>query len=163
MQIIKLTQGKEAIIDDEDFEYLNQWKWCFIKCISGGGYASRSIRNGKKTTTILMHRLINKTVANFDTDHINGNKLDNRKHNLRTTTRSQNKMNSKKRENVKYKGVSILKVKDTNNTYTYIRAQIRINNKGIHLGYYSTQEEAALAYNYAAKHYFGEYAKLNIL
>ncbi len=98
MKKIPLTQGKFALVDDEDFEYLNQWKWKFLS-----GYAAR--KKGKKT--IYMHRLVNNTLDNKSTDHINMNKSDNRKENLRSSTSSQNKFN---RDSMggssKYKGVS---------------------------------------------------------
>ena len=95
MKTIPLTQGKVALVDDEDFEWLNQWKWCFISI----GYAVRSERTGKrsgnKTRRIYMHRQINKTPDNLETDHINRNRLDNRKENLRSVTHSQNISNMK--------------------------------------------------------------------
>jgi hypothetical protein len=91
MKKIPLTRGKSAIVDDDDFEYLSQWKWWYTT----RGYAVRQ----DKGKHIPMHRLINKTPAGFDTDHINRNKLDNRKENLRTVTRSQNFMNINPRKN----------------------------------------------------------------
>jgi len=71
MKRIKLTQEKVALVDDADFEFLNQWKWFYHQT----GYAKSCHR--------YMHRLINKTPKGFHTDHINRNKLDNRKSNLR--------------------------------------------------------------------------------
>lgn len=87
MKHIELSQGKYAIIDNEDFEWLSQWKWYFIP----QGYAFRS-QSGK---TIYMHRKILNTPKEKLTDHINRNKLDNRKVNLRIATRSQNAVNVK--------------------------------------------------------------------
>lgn len=89
MKKIKLTQGKYAIVDDEDFEWLNQWKWCYCK------YVIRDIILNKKNKRIYMHRLIMNTPEKMQTDHINGNKLDNRRNNLRICTQSQNNMNRK--------------------------------------------------------------------
>lgn len=76
--------GKFAIVDEEDYEWLSQWKWRL-----GNGYAVRSIN--RKTTG--MHRVINQTPEGLETDHINRNKLDNRKSNLRSATRSANSKN----------------------------------------------------------------------
>lgn len=84
MKKIQLTQGKFAIVDDEDFLELSKYKWY----LSGNGYATRTSRH------IRMHRVINSTPEGFDTDHINGDKLDNRRSNLRTATRSQNNFNT---------------------------------------------------------------------
>ena len=86
---ILLTKGMVATVDDEDYDYLNQFKWCF----SGNYAVHRNYPTGSKPKMIKMHRLINKTPDGFDTDHINRNKLDNRKSNLRTVTRSQNASN----------------------------------------------------------------------
>lgn len=93
MKKIKLTQGKHALVDDEDFEWLNQWKWSFLS--SGYAVRSRWSLEEKRYKMILMHREINKTPKGLTTDHINQNKLDNRKVNLRTVTKSQNAHNSK--------------------------------------------------------------------
>jgi len=100
---IPLSQGYEATVDDEDFEYLNQFKWN-VRIVYGTQYAKRNITTaiGKKTT-VNMHREIMKAPKNFMIDHVNGNGLDNRKENLRISTRSQNLMNSKKPSNGKHR------------------------------------------------------------
>jgi len=92
---IQLTQGKVALVDNEDFEYLNQWKWC----LGGGSYAMRSSMksdNLQKRKTILLHTLLIKKTGKMEIDHINGNRLDNRKSNLRLVTRNVNQMNKVK-------------------------------------------------------------------
>src|SRR3990167_164487 len=103
MKKIKLTQNKYALVDDEDFKELNQSKWL---CDSSG-YAGRDVGGRKNKKRILMHRLLNNTPKGFHTDHINRDKLDNRKENLRTTTCSQNILNSKlsKKNTSGHKGV----------------------------------------------------------
>src|SRR4030066_2184242 len=90
MKEIKLTRGKVAIVDDEDYEWINQWKW---HC-NGQGYAERHCDIPGKRTMIKMHRLILNTPNGMETDHINHNRLDNRKSNLRVRTRSQNAINT---------------------------------------------------------------------
>jgi hypothetical protein len=147
---IKLTKGKFALVDNEDFEYLNQWKWH----LSEGGYAKRSqhIRlgiNKYKSKIIRMHRLINNTPEGMFTDHINRNKLDNRRSNLRTVNKSQNAFNSDVRTNNKsgYKGVHF----DTwSNQW---RAEIKINYHKITLGRYSRMKDAIIARKTAEQKY----------
>ena len=156
MKEIELTQGKVALVDDEDYEYLRQWKW-YYGCEGGknkSGYAVRSITNPKRAL-IFMHRVIMSTPTGMETDHINCNKTDNRKENLRVCTRLQNKKNNPLMKNNKtgYKGVSI-----NNNRY---KVKISVNKKQIHLGYFDKVEDAAKTYNLAALKYHGKFARLN--
>jgi hypothetical protein len=134
MKKIKLTKGKFAVVDEKDFVWLNQWRWCL-----GNGYAVR--RDNKNKKTIYMHRIINKTIKGMETDHVNRNKLDNRRFNLRTVSMSKNKLNTGlwKHNTNGYKGVSKNK-RDNNWT-----ARIQINNKFIFLGNYKTPELAYTA------------------
>lgn len=133
MKIIKLSKGMETIVDDEMFDYLNQWKW-HLSC---KGYASRGVRKPYKHA-IFMHRLINETPKEFQTDHINNNKLDNRKCNLRTVTNTQNHHNMPLQKNNKsgFAGVSW-----SNERKKWV-ATIWHNNKPINLGRYLLIEEA---------------------
>jgi hypothetical protein len=149
---LELTQGKVAIVDDSDFEHLNQWKWY----CSSKGYAVRNIPVNGKQTLQLMHAVIINTPPGMQTDHINGDRLDNRKENLRICTCSENQWNQHKvRGESKYKGVSYHK--RHNKWY----AQIRINGKRIYIGVFKDEIDAAKAYNEAATRYFGEFAKIN--
>ena len=153
---IQLTQGKVAIIDDEDFEYLNQFKWHTVENCNNF-YAKTSMKNnrGKK---ISMHRLLTKNInTKMHTDHINGNGLDNRKINLRICTHSENLRNRKKNVNNKsgYKGVSLDK------NLNKFRCKLYMNGKAIHIGYFINPKDAARAYNDAALKYHGEFAHLN--
>ncbi len=93
----------------------------------------------------------------MDVDHINGNRLDNRKCNLRLATRSQNLQNSRKRTGCssRFKGVNWL---GQNKRW---RARIKVFGKEIALGCFISELEAAEAYNKAAKEHFGDFAKLN--
>jgi len=146
---IPLTQGKMALVDDEDFDKLNQYKWCF-----DGQYAQSKI--GNKTTR--MHRVI------FDSpqvDHVDGDGLNNQRSNLRACNHTQNQMNSVKRKSLsiklssKYKGVSWHKQTEK------WRARIQTSQGCLYLGLFEVEEDAARAYDEAAKENFGEFARLN--
>lgn len=145
MKEIKLSQGKFALVDDEDFEYLNQWRWNALK--SGNiYYASRCVyircNNIKSTKTVLMHKELINTDKGFEIDHINRNGLDNRRVNLRKVTHRQNMLN--RSDQSKYMGVC----KNGN----VFRAKVYVNHKQIYIGNYSTPEEAQAAYfNYINK------------
>jgi hypothetical protein len=156
MKQIPLTKGKFAIVDDEDFEFLSQWKWC---AACGGKYAGRYETINGKRTGILMHRVIAKTPLGMDTDHINMDKLDNRKINLRVCTRRQNLMNKKSEPNStsKFRGVFL------NKKLNKWSAQIKVEGKRTHLGTFKNEEDAAQAYNFVAFEHFGEFARLNIV
>ncbi len=157
MKKIPLTQGKFALVDDADFEWLSQWKWCAVKGRSTY-YAMRTAP--KSTGNIKMHREILKVPKGLQGDHRNGNGLDNRRQNLRICTHAENIWNQKKERNSKgkLKGASFTTTKLLKNPW---RSQICYNKKKIHLGYFATPEEAARAYDAAAKRYFGEFARLN--
>ncbi len=89
MKEIKLTQGMTTKVDDEDYEWLSQWKW-FAKESRGGYYAARSIRHGKQVETIRMHRVIKKTPKGMETDHSDMDTLNNQRYNLQDVTVSVN-------------------------------------------------------------------------
>jgi len=146
--IIYLTKGFYTLVDNEDYSFLNQYKWYYKN-----GYAARH-NPDKSPKHILMHKQI-LNQSNF-IDHINGNKLDNRKSNLRVATKSQNAANSRKRKgSSKFKGVYWDKSKNK------WKAAIGFKNKRITIGRFSSELEAAKAYNKAAIEYFGEFARLN--
>lgn len=152
MKKIPLTQGKFALVDDEDYDFLMQWKWHIV----AKGYASRTERNSVNRA-IRMHRAILDAREGQEVDHINGNRLDNRRANLRIATSSQNAMNRKKIEGAgsKYKGVCPARAAGK------FIAQIKVNGKTIHLGTFASEKAAAKTYNIAAKKNFGEFARLN--
>lgn len=91
MKRIKLTTGRYVLVDSEDFEWLNQWKWRE----NSQGYASRNIRKGKRQGLLFMHKLITGTDKGTIVDHINRNPLDNRRSNLRAVTATENNINRK--------------------------------------------------------------------
>lgn len=153
---IELTQGKFALVDLEDYKILSQRKWRYHSAgyaVGGGNYYKKD----RKIPNIYMHREILQVTGGVQVDHINGNRLDNRKSNLRICTQSQNKMNTKKNSRNKsgYKGVAWHK---SSRTY---QAYINFSKKFICLGYFHDPKKAAIVYNTAAKKYFGDFAKLN--
>lgn len=155
---IELTQGKVTLVDDSDFEEINQYKWHF-----GGGYARRNKRDVDGSRKIVfLHRELMNTPAGLETDHINGEKLDNRRSNLRIVNKSMNQRNTKPRKGAsEFKGVSFYKTKRHKSGYWI--ARIQISGKVKNLGYFKNELEAAKAYNEAAKIHYGEYALLNKL
>lgn len=155
---IPLTQGKVAIVDAADYEWLMQWKWC-ASSYCKTWYARRSIvlPDGRKST-VKMHRVImGATNPGIEIDHKNGDGLDNTRGNLREATRGQNQFNTRIRsDNVSgYKGV------DWYNQRGKWRAQIRIGGKTTYLGLFVDIRDAVAAYDNAARELFGEFARTN--
>ena len=156
MKKIQLTQGKSAIVDDCDFEWLSKHKWCAVKG-RNTFYAITSIKNTvtKKWHNMRMHRLILNAPQSMDVDHRDHDGLKNIRSNIRLCTRSQNTSNMLPRKNKtsQYKGVSRHKNK-------WI-AQIDCNGKHIHLGSFPNELDAARRYDVKAKELFGEFAYIN--
>lgn len=145
-------------VDDEDYELLVKWRW-HASCISGHLYAARNTsRVNGKHTSIRMHRLIMETPKGMDTDHIDGDKLNNQRHNLRVCTHAENTRNVRKRTGTtsQYKGVYWSSEKKR-----FCARVKKLNGKPKLLGTFRCEKDAALAYNAGAKEYYGEYARLN--
>lgn len=153
MKTIPLTQGKVALVDDEDFEYLSQFKWAAHKT-GPNLYADRYSAINGHGGRIQMHREIMCFPKGMEIDHIDHNGLNNQKNNLRVCTRKQNAANTKSYGKSKYRGVFIDRDK-------YIRAAIKIQDKYTYLGSFKTEIDAAMAYDKMAKKYYGEFANLN--
>lgn len=145
--------GESTLVDVEDLELVRHHKWFLIN--SHGVVATVNRRK------VLMHRIIlaahGVNLTGLEVDHINHDRLDNRKSNLRPATRGENQWNVPKlrTNSTGYKGVSLDKRRGK-----YV-AQIRLNKKHVHLGQFVTAEAAALAYNRAAREHHGEFACLN--
>ena len=144
---VVLASGEMAYVDCEDVSLVSDHGWALHK----DGYAHARI-NGR---LILMHRYIMSAKAGEITDHINRNRLDNRKDNLRLCTLSQNGQNACKRTNRnRFKGAY-------RNRRGWWDARIRVNKKQLFLGSYPSEEDAAIVYNVAAQIFHGEFACLN--
>lgn len=156
MKVIELTQGQVAIVDDEDFAELAQYRWHFHD-----GHASRNAPDGKGgQKTLKMHRVImGISDPKICVGHKSRNDLDNRRSNLRIATRIQTGQNRNLGSNNKVglKGVFFRK----ECSLRPYRAFICVNGKNMPLGYFDTAEKAHAAYCAAAVVHFGEFARMN--
>jgi hypothetical protein len=160
---IPLSNGGFTTVDADDYDALSKFRWFR----SPHGYAyrqgwDRTASGDKEHWHVFMHRVVNKTPDGLYTDHINRNKLDNRKANLRTTDKSRNSSNrvkikrTKRKSDSQFKGVTFHK---QSNLW-----EARISNHGRHrTTYHRTEEQAALDYNRMAIEMFGEFACLNAI
>jgi hypothetical protein len=151
MKEIKLTQGKVAQVDDEDYDELNQYKWDAIKTRSGIWYARRRT---SRTTRIMMHQQM---TSYIESDHKDGDGLNNQRINVRDCTHQQNCQNRRKSKSCSsiFKGVSYCQ---SRNLWA---AHLKHNGKGHYLGRFKSEVEAAIRYNLKAIELFGEFARLN--
>lgn len=152
---IKATSGHEFIVDDQD-QFVQQYRWN-ARVKGRNIYINRKAKIKDNLVTIYLHREILNAQPGQIVDHIDGDTLNNRRSNLRLASYSQNGANStKRRANTSgYKGVTWDKHRKK------WMAAIRVNYKRMYLGRFNTKEEAAKAYNDAAKLHFGEFALLN--
>ena len=161
-KLLPLSQNKFAIVDADDYDRLNQYKWCLSRT-RHTNYAMRRTKGKRvkgrrvKRKTIMMHRFILDAPRHLVVDHINHNGLDNRKRNLRLCTRAENSRN-RRPFNIKgsrYKGVSWDKGRKV------FIACIYCNRKNYYLGRFKSEIAAAKAYDRKAVELFGEFAFLN--
>ena len=162
---IELTQGKVALVDDADFEWLNQWKWYAFPGSRDIFYAARNVSRNesldRKHHTVRLHRqILGITDPRIFVDHVNHDGLDNRRENLRLATNVQNQANQRKRlaaSTSKYKGVY------WRSDSRKWRVQISAGEGRKYLGCFVSEDDAARAYNRAAIELSGEHAELNII
>jgi len=153
MKEILITQGKVALIDDEDYDRVANIKWVAVRN-RRIWYAYRWSKGGEKNRhKIWMHRLIMNTPKGMVVDHIDHDGLNNQKHNLRNCTQKENKLNSRGSSKTGYLGVYFCR-----NT---IIAQVYINGKNKHIGNFKTVQEAAKSRDKYVSQLRGEFANLN--
>lgn len=153
---IALTRGAVAIVDDEDYQRLAQYSWSALR----NGYAKGWVRINGTKRLIYMHRFIlgiENEPRSIDTDHANGDRLDNRKANLRACTRSQNCGNARGNQEgtSRFKGVSF-----ETRTKRW-KAATKANGQYRFLGRFTREEDAAKAYDRVALQEYGKFARLN--
>jgi hypothetical protein len=152
MKQIRLKEAVYALVDDDDFDRVNQYRWY----VGYKGYVLGLI-GGK---WIRLHRFIMQPSEGMVVDHINHDKFDNRRSNLRVCTTTQNSQNARKstsRRTSRFKGVSRWEKRRK------FRAMIQVDGKAITLGFFEKEEDAARAYNEAAAAHYGDFAHLNQL
>jgi hypothetical protein len=158
---IQLTHGREAYIDANDLPLISGYRWIHVKGANDHlHYAITTFGPRRQRTHIRMHRLIlglGRGTPNTNVDHIDGNGLNNTRANLRVCTTYQNSLNAgpQKNNSTGFKGVAP-------DPYGGWQARISVNRKQIHLGHrFPTPEDAARAYDDAARKLHGEFAWLN--
>ena len=159
MKQIPLTRGMFALVDDEDYEFLMQFKWHAKHTNYENYYACHSAWNKetKKKHDVYLHRLIMNTPKGMDCDHEDGVKLNCQKYNLRNCSHKNNMENMGRHKDCssQYKGVSFIK-----QTGKW-RARIFYENKEIRLGHFNTELEAAIAHDEGILKYKPKYGRLN--
>ncbi len=159
MKTIKLTQGYEALVDDEDLTWLSYWRWyAHVKRRKTEvAYAVRKENGETVSMAVTIAQKYGFWEAGKEVDHVDGNRLNNQKTNLRSSTGQQNQANQLPRAGTsQYKGVS------WDASRQMWRADIRHNYKRLPLGRFSSEEDAARAYDTKAQELFGPHARLNL-
>ena len=156
-KLIFLTQGQFAVVDDDDYERVNQFKWHAAKQQRNDDfYAVCRITKGSRKKTS-MQNFITGAEMPLLTDHINHNTLDNRKVNLRVGTKRDNELNRKSRKNSSSKYLGVSKKKGG------FEVNLCSNGINYYLGLFQDEKLAALTYNSAAKEIHGKFAYLNVI
>lgn len=153
MKQITTKNNDIILVDDDDFEYLNQYTWHLTK----NGYVRTNMRIDGIWKKQLMHKLITNTTSDEQVDHRDRNGLNNQRDNLRLCTNGQNQQNRGLGKN-NTSGFCGVWWNKRNKKYV---AGIRASGQKIHLGYFDDKIEAAKIYNEAALKYHGEFATLN--
>lgn len=152
MREVPLTRGAVALVDDEDFERVNKLKWQ----LATNGYAMKSIRvkstpdsrTKDALVSVYMHRFILNAPADLDVDHLDGNKINNQRHNIQLCTARENAVNWKRSNITNYRGVYENKSR--------FGAKLWLpGGPGVYVGTYDSPEEAAIAYDIVALTVFG--------
>lgn len=152
MKEIPLTKGKVAIVDDSDYERVAQYKWH----LHSGGYAARKDWSSGKPVHVYMHRYLMNVPKGVEVDHINGDRLDNRRSiNLRRATRKLNARNGKGMPETQsqFKGISLYD--------GYYHARVMLDGQQMYFGRFKSERAAAKVYDYAAMMLHQDFARLN--
>jgi hypothetical protein len=159
MQFIRLTCGTRAIVDDEDFERLNKYRWQLIRGTTLIPYAVRKVvlSNGNVYRVRMHHDVLGLIKPGLEIDHKNHWGLDNQKKNLRVCSGSQNRANQRIRL-TSFSGFKGVYWGEKTGNW---RSMISLNGKTVYLGHFNCVIKAAQAYDAAAIDIFGEYACLN--
>jgi hypothetical protein len=157
MKTISSTRGFSIIVDDEDYERVNRYRWHAARFKDGREHRPvRGVGKGEKRKLILLAREIINAPAGLVVDHIDGDPWNNLRSNLRVCTSAENSRNRRKHRTGRgeFKGVYQL-------PSGRHQAAIGVNGKSIYLGSFDTAEEAARAYDRGAVEHHGEFARLN--
>lgn len=151
---IDLNNGHVAIVDSDDHEWINQWKWYAWQ----HRHTFYAVRNGPRNTRVYMHVALLGPADGFQVDHSDGNGLNNRRMNLREATHAQNLWNRGPtcQNTSGFKGVGWHKARNK------WRARIVAEGREIQLGYFASALDAARAYDEAAAIHHGEFAWRNL-
>lgn len=164
---IRCKNGEIALCDDEDYPLLSRFIWYMGSELSHGGYPCCFVYGkGNTRKQIFMHQLV--MAGAYSPDHIDQDKMNNQKDNLRLSTHQQNAWNQKKQKSArgkpcssKYKGVSYAPLRGKDRWVALIKVGPKKGGKVLRLGYYQTEDDAARAYNAKCKELRGEWAWLN--
>jgi len=156
MKQIFLSQDKVALVDDEDYLIACQYRWYAVKG-KYTWYATTRQKNNGEMKTLYLHRIIMRAKEGIEVDHIDGDGLNCIRENMRLCTALDNNRNRRIQRGNKsgYKGVR------WDSRLEKWRSEISVKNKVTHLGVFIQKKDAGLAYNEAAKLYYGDFAKLN--
>ena len=149
---IPLTQGKVALVDDEDYERVSHFKWHAHRDQRAALWYARRTWRRPQRGSILLHRLLLNAPRDKQVDHINGDGLDNRRCNLRLCSHAENMRNSRSRSGLK--GATFDKRR--NKWY----ARICVNRRQIFLGFFDSEEEAHASYCAASICYHGAFGRV---
>ena len=161
MRAVELALGRgTAYVDDEDYERVSQYRWHFDRGYAKAYYYDRLIG---KLRSMYLHRFVLQPLPGQTVDHANGDGLLNTRANLRVCTDQQNAAHQRRKKSgqSQYKGVRRLSSREGRPLSTRWVARITVNYQNIHIGCFATEEEAARAYDEAARRYFGDFAAPN--
>ena len=158
---IDISRGRRCLVDVEDLPKVLQYRWYLGGHKPEWSYARAHTYRGDTRVTVQMHRIILETPEYMLTDHINGDRLDNRKENLRISTNAENSRNRSAQTSktyTRFKGVMFADDKPRSKPWYSV---ICANGKYRYLGNFHTDEEAARVYDDAARRLHGPFARLN--